>query len=71
MRKTTADLFHKEPALQAITHGKYVLIEKPLATSVADCEAIIAAAREHEVTVGVDFHKLWDPAAIRVRVEVQ
>lgn len=67
----TSDPFHKEPALQAIAHGKHVLIEKPLATSVADCEAIIAAAREHGVIVGVDFHKRWDPAAIRVRMEVQ
>ncbi|WP_148251396.1 Gfo/Idh/MocA family protein [Raoultella terrigena] len=67
----TSDPFHKEPALQTIAQGKHVLIEKPLATSVADCEAIIAAAVAHGVTVGVDFHKRWDPAALRVRTEVQ
>lgn len=67
----TSDPFHKEPALQAIERGKHVLIEKPLATSVADCEAIITAAEKQDVIVGIDFHKRWDPAAIRVRMEVQ
>lgn len=67
----TPDSYHKEPALQAITKGKHVLIEKPLATSVADCLAIIGAAEQHGVTVGVDFHKRWDPATIRVRMATQ
>jgi predicted dehydrogenase len=67
----TSDPFHKEPALQAIRAGKHVLIEKPLATSVADCQEIIAAAEKRGVLVGVDFHKRWDPAVTRVRMEAQ
>lgn len=67
----TSDPFHREPALQAIECGKHVLIEKPLATSVADCEAIVAAAEAQGTIVGVDFHKRWDPASIRVQMEVQ
>lgn len=64
----TSDPYHKEPALQAIERGKHVLIEKPLATSVADCLEIIGAAERAGVIVGVDFHKRWDPAAIHVRM---
>lgn len=40
---TLPDDLHLQPALLALTAGKYVLVEKPLATSTADCEAILAA----------------------------
>lgn len=63
----TPDSFHVEPALLGIAHGVHVLVEKPLATSAADCRRIIRAAREKNVRVAVDFHKRWDPAAINVR----
>ena len=40
----TPNAAHAEQALQAIAHGKPVLVEKPLATSVADAERIASAA---------------------------
>lgn len=66
----TPDCYHKEPALSAIRHGKHVLIEKPLATTIEDARAIIDAAKQANVRVAVDYHKRWDPASIQVKNEL-
>ena len=42
----TEETRHLEPALAAIAHGKPVLVEKPLATTVTDAVAIANAAAE-------------------------
>jgi myo-inositol 2-dehydrogenase/D-chiro-inositol 1-dehydrogenase len=46
---TTPDQVHQEQAIQAAAAGKHVLVEKPMAPTVAQCDAMIAACR----TVGV------------------
>ncbi|MDR1515584.1 MAG: Gfo/Idh/MocA family oxidoreductase [Synergistaceae bacterium] len=63
----TPDGFHAAPAILAIMSGKNVLIEKPLATTLADARSIISAAVKYGVRVAVDYHKRWDPAAIQIR----
>jgi len=57
----TPDFAHTEIAVAAAKAGQHLLIEKPLATTVAECEQIVAAARASGVKVMVDFHNRWNP----------
>lgn len=41
----TSDQYHLQPALAACLAGKHILIEKPLALSVKECDQIIAASK--------------------------
>ncbi len=52
---------HVEWALKAIQHGKHVLIEKPMALTVADIEEIESAAIKHNVTVMEGFMYIFHP----------
>ena len=52
---------HTQNTLDALKHGCHVLVEKPLATSVEDCDRIAAAAAEAGKVVCVDHSLLWDP----------
>jgi predicted dehydrogenase len=58
----TPDFAHTEPSLAAIAAGKHVLIEKPLATSVADALAIRDAAERAGVRAMTLFNHRWVPA---------
>ena len=63
----TPDFAHAEIAVAAAQAGKHLLVEKPLATSVQDCERIMAAARAAGVKLMVDFHNHWNPPLYAAR----
>ena len=44
--------FHRDCAVQAARAGMHVLVEKPLAASLEDCDAMIQAAKESGVQLG-------------------
>lgn len=48
----TGDRFHAQNAREALSHGKHVLVEKPLAQSFADLEEITRLQRESGLVVG-------------------
>ncbi len=52
---------HTEWAIKAIKQGKHVLIEKPMALSVADIDAIADAAKQHNVMVMEGFMYCFHP----------
>ena len=52
---------HKAVAIEAARAGKHVLCEKPLALDVDEADAMIAAAREAGVALGVVFQHRFDP----------
>ena len=45
--------FHKEQAVKAASAGKHILIEKPLALTVIECEEIIKECKKSNIKVGV------------------
>ena len=52
---------HCELAVAALQAGKHVLLEKPMALSVAECSRIIAAAEtsRRKLMVGQIMHFVW------------
>jgi phthalate 4,5-cis-dihydrodiol dehydrogenase len=58
----TPHQFHKPHAVLAAEHGKHVILEKPMALTLADCDAIIAAAEQHKVHLIIGHTHAFDPA---------
>jgi predicted dehydrogenase len=66
----TPDFAHTEIAVGLAKAGKHLLVEKPLATTVADGERIVAAARQAGVKLMVDFHNRWSPPFYKAKVAI-
>ena len=66
----TPDFAHREVALLAIQHGLDLMIEKPLATSSADADEIVAAAQSAGTMIMVGFENRWNPRFVRIRSEL-
>ena len=45
--------YHRDSVVRAARLGVHCLIEKPLASTLEDCDAMLAAAKENQVTLGV------------------
>ncbi|MBM3801064.1 MAG: Gfo/Idh/MocA family oxidoreductase [Acidimicrobiia bacterium] len=54
---TTPHHIHVSEALEAAQCGKHLLIEKPMTTSVEDCDRILEAADRNGVKVAVGYHQ--------------
>lgn len=62
-----ADQFHVDAAARALDAGKHVLIEKPLGTTVTECERLATRARGSDRTVQVGTMKRFDPGILAAR----
>lgn len=58
---------HAGPAVLAAGRGVHVLIEKPMAASLADCDAMIAAAEQGRAKLGVISQRRLYPPVQRIR----
>ena len=56
-----ADQFHVDAAIRALKAGKHVLVEKPLGTTIADCERLAAQVRDSKLIAQVGTMKRFDP----------
>jgi predicted dehydrogenase len=59
--------FHKDPTNQALEAGANVLVEKPLASSLADCDSMIGTAEKFGRTLGVISQRRWYAPVMRVK----
>jgi phthalate 4,5-cis-dihydrodiol dehydrogenase len=63
--------FHAAQAVQAMEHDKHVLVEKPLALTLADCDSVIAAAERSGKTLIVGHTHAFDPNVREMRRIIQ
>jgi predicted dehydrogenase len=52
---------HAEYTIRAAQAGKHVMCEKPMANSVAECEAMIAACRKAKVKLMIGYRSHFEP----------
>lgn len=57
---------HAAQAIAAARAGKHVLVEKPMALSLADADAMIAACEQADVTLGVVLQRRAEPLFRRI-----
>ncbi len=58
---------HREFTAHAAMAGKHVLVEKPMASTAADCQSMIAACRAAGVLLSVAYRCPYDPMHQRLR----
>jgi predicted dehydrogenase len=68
---TSANAHHRDLVLEAARRGVHVLCEKPLATSVADAEEMVAACREAGVVLMTAFPVHFSPAVEALRTAIE
>ena len=61
---------HAEVTEALLRGGVHVLVEKPMATTSADVEALAETARRHDVVLGVNHSQLGHPVVQRLEADV-
>lgn len=67
----TPDDLHREPCVLAAEAGKHILVEKPIATSEEDAQAIIDAAEKANVKLMVGFTLRFVPHYLKTKAAVE
>ncbi len=62
-----ANFAHADVSIQALNKGLHVLCEKPMATTVEDCEAMIAAAKKNNVQLMIGQNQRFSKAHVKAR----
>jgi len=63
----TPHQFHKDHVLGAVSKGKHVLVEKPIALTLEECDAMIAGADRAGVVFMVGHTNGYDPPVLALR----
>lgn len=63
--------YHKEPVMEAAKSGAHVLVEKPLASTLSDCDEMIDTCKQSDVKLGVISQRRWYKPVQRVKHAIQ
>ncbi len=61
---------HAEAVETAAAHGVHVLVEKPLAATLADCDRALAATAAAGVRLGVVSQRRFYPPVVRMKAAI-
>jgi len=59
----TPNFMHKEPTVAALKAGKHVMVEKPMAMTAREAQAMVDAAAESNLVLTIGFQFRFSPAA--------
>lgn len=59
--------FHRQPTIEAAKAGAHVLVEKPLASTLEDCDTMIDTCKVSGVKIGVISQRRWYAPVMRVK----
>jgi len=62
---------HASVAVPAMENGCHILLEKPMASTVSDCDRMIEAANKHGVKFSIVHNNLFNPGFVRLRKLVE
>lgn len=67
----TPNIFHAEHTVLAADRGKHIIVEKPMAVSLAEADRMIAAAEHNRVKLVQGHSKIYSPAIRKIREVVR
>src|SRR5690606_36154873 len=62
---------HAELVVSAAQAGKHILLQKPMALTLEECDRMIAAADRAGIVLALAFQMRHDPANIKIRELIQ
>lgn len=63
----TPPQIHAPLAVEALEHGCHVLLEKPMALKVSDCDEMISVSRDHKVKLCIIHNQLFYPPLLKAK----
>jgi len=63
----SANAYHADCTIKALNAGKHVLCEKPMATTLEDCEAMLAAAKKNGKRLFIGQNQRLAPAHVQAK----